>query len=304
MGRYAMQGRDMTTHTAAPVTVVGLGAMGSALARAFLAAGHPTTVWNRTPNRTEPLRAAGATAETEVADAVSASQLVVVCLLDTSAVTEVLDAVGDAVTGRTIVNLTSATPEDARAVAGRVTSVGARYVDGTIMVPTPMVGTANAFVLYSGDLDALAEHHDTLSALGGELQSLGEDPGLAAVYDLGMLDIFFAGMTAFLHAAALVGADGVSAATFLPYARRILDLLGPTFAELAGDVDAGKHSGAQDNLTMELAFLDHIVATSQARGVDTAVPDTSRALVRAAIGAGHGKDGFSRVIDTLRHPGA
>lgn len=36
---------------AAPVSVIGLGAMGRALAGAFLDAGHPTTVWNRSPGR-------------------------------------------------------------------------------------------------------------------------------------------------------------------------------------------------------------------------------------------------------------
>ncbi|MER6985206.1 NAD(P)-binding domain-containing protein, partial [Streptomyces carpinensis] len=34
-----------------PVSVLGLGPMGTALASAFLAAGHPLTVWNRTPGR-------------------------------------------------------------------------------------------------------------------------------------------------------------------------------------------------------------------------------------------------------------
>lgn len=57
-------------HPPAPaVTVLGLGAMGSALAAATLAAatlaaGHPTTVWNRTPGHAEALAAAGARAPT------------------------------------------------------------------------------------------------------------------------------------------------------------------------------------------------------------------------------------------------
>lgn len=38
----------------AKVTVLGLGPMGAALASAFLAAGHPTTVWNRTPAERVP----------------------------------------------------------------------------------------------------------------------------------------------------------------------------------------------------------------------------------------------------------
>lgn len=37
--------------SASPVTVLGLGAMGTALATAFLTNGHPTTVWNRTRTR-------------------------------------------------------------------------------------------------------------------------------------------------------------------------------------------------------------------------------------------------------------
>ena len=46
----------MTTalHT---VSFLGVGEMGSALARAVIAAGHPTTVWNRSPDKTATLAA-------------------------------------------------------------------------------------------------------------------------------------------------------------------------------------------------------------------------------------------------------
>jgi 3-hydroxyisobutyrate dehydrogenase-like beta-hydroxyacid dehydrogenase len=290
----------MTTGSPVPVTVLGLGLMGGALARAFLAAGHPTTVWNRSPERAEAVRRAGATVAAGVPQAVAASPLVVVCLLDTGAVEAVLDAAGDALAGSTVVNLTSSTPEDARAVAGRVTAAGARHLDGAIMVPTPMVGTDDALVLYGGDTGAFAEHRATLAALGGELDLLGDDPGLPAVHDLGMLDVFFTGMTAFLHSAAVAGADGVRAGAFLPYARRVLALLEPTFAQLARDVDRGEFPGDEDTLEMELAALEHIVATSRARGVDPSVARVTRDLVRAAVDAGHGKDGFSRVVSLLR----
>jgi 3-hydroxyisobutyrate dehydrogenase-like beta-hydroxyacid dehydrogenase len=289
----------VNTGSPSPVTVLGLGAMGSALARAFLAAGHPTTVWNRSPGRAGALEDAGAAVAAGVPEAVAASPLTVVCLLDTAAVDAVLDAAGDTLAGTTVVNLTSSTPEDARAVAGRVAAAGGRYVDGTVMVPTPMVGTDEGLVLCSGDVAAFAEHRGTLAALG-ELDLLGDDPGLAAVHDLGMLDVFFTGMTAFLHAAAVAGADGVRAGAFLPYARRMLALLDPVFAQLARDVDRGGFPGDEDTLAMELAALEHIVATSRARGVDPSVAGATRDLVRAAVDAGHGKDGFSRVVTLLR----
>ena len=289
---------------ASPVTVLGLGAMGRALARAFLAAGHPTTVWNRSPGRAGELVERGAVEAASVADAIAASPLTVICVLDRPAVEAILDAAGDRLPGATIVNLTSSTPEDARDVAARATAGGARYLDGKIMVPTTVVGTDDGLYLYAGDRAVHAEHAATLAALGGEADLLGDDPGLAALHDLGMLDVFFNGMAAFLHAAAMAGADGVPASAFLPYARRILAVLDGSLASLAADVDRGEHPGDEDNLEMEVTALDHIVEVSRARGVDPAVPRLVRDLAAAAVERGHGGDGFSRVIDVLRAPGA
>ena len=98
-----------------PVTVLGLGAMGTALARAFLAAGHPTTVWNRTPGRSPELDTLGATRAATAAEAVAASPLVVVCLLVDATVRSTLDGLD--LTGRTVANLTNGTPAQARDTA-------------------------------------------------------------------------------------------------------------------------------------------------------------------------------------------
>lgn len=288
------------TMTTSAVTVLGLGAMGRALARAFLAAGHPTTVWNRTPGRADELRPLGAVEAPTAADAVALSPLTVACLLDRPAVEQVLDAAGHRLAGATVVNLTSSTPEDARALADRVHRDGARYLDGKIMVPTALVGTGDALFLYAGDVAVFDEHAGTLAALGGEADMLGDDPGLAALYDLAMLDVFFNGMAAFLHAAALVGADGVPAKAFLPYAQRILAVLDASLPALATEVDRGEHPGEEDNLVMELAALDHIVDASRARDIDPALPGLVRGLAATAIRRGHGTDGFSRVVDVLR----
>src|SRR5687768_1381862 len=102
--------------TATPVTVLGLGAMGSAIARTFVDRGHPTTVWNRTAGKATALVDAGAAAAGTAAEAVAASDLVVLCVLDYDAVDDVLGGVGDAISGRALVNLTSGSPERARAV--------------------------------------------------------------------------------------------------------------------------------------------------------------------------------------------
>ncbi len=102
--------------------------MGTALARTWLAADHPLTVWNRTPARAAALAAVGAEAADSAAEAVAANPLVLVCLMDDASVQDVLT--GTDLTGKDLVNLTTGTPAQARARAEWARERGARYLDG------------------------------------------------------------------------------------------------------------------------------------------------------------------------------
>ncbi|MBL8592599.1 MAG: NAD(P)-dependent oxidoreductase, partial [Devosia sp.] len=132
------------------ITFLGLGAMGSALARAALTAKLDVTVWNRTPERADPLVAAGATAASGSTTAISAADLVVICLLDYPSVRAVLDAAGASLNGKTILNLTNGTPEQARGLAAWAEAEGADYLDGGIMAIPPMIGRPETLILTSG----------------------------------------------------------------------------------------------------------------------------------------------------------
>ena len=120
--------------------------MGTALARTWLSAGHPLTVWNRTPARAAALAAEGANAVGSAAEAVAANTLVVVCLFDDASVDEAL--VAD-LAGKDLVNLITSTPAQARARAGWARARGARYLDGGIMAVPPMIGVPESGVTSS-----------------------------------------------------------------------------------------------------------------------------------------------------------
>jgi 3-hydroxyisobutyrate dehydrogenase len=72
------------------VAVIGLGIMGSAMARNVVAAGFPTTVWNRSPQVAAPLVELGATAAEGAEEAVRQADVVITMLPDAAAVTSVM----------------------------------------------------------------------------------------------------------------------------------------------------------------------------------------------------------------------
>ena len=93
----------------APVTVIGLGLMGSALASALLAAGHRTTVWNRTSGRADALVGQGAEPAVSLSDALAASPIVIACVSTYDVLRELISPVADALQGRTL-STASCTP--------------------------------------------------------------------------------------------------------------------------------------------------------------------------------------------------
>jgi 3-hydroxyisobutyrate dehydrogenase-like beta-hydroxyacid dehydrogenase len=237
------------------VTVIGLGLMGQALAKTFLANGFATTVWNRTPGRAENLNNANEAAT--ASDAVAASDLVVICVLDYEAVGEVLDTID--VSGRTIVNLTNGTPRQARETAARVTASGGAYVDGGIMAVPPMIGQPDATVLYSGDAEAYEKHAKTLEVLASA-RFLGADPGAAALVDIALLSAMYGMFGGAWHAFAL------TANTDLPR-REFAEMLVGWLTAMHGSVLAEPGAEVVASAEMQLAVYPNLFETSRDEGV-------------------------------------
>ncbi|MFC9968061.1 NAD(P)-dependent oxidoreductase [Nocardia ignorata] len=168
------------------VSVIGLGAMGAALAKALLAGGHEVTVWNRTAARAEPLVAEGATVATTSAEAMAAGDLVILCVLDDAAVREHVEPAAEQLRGRVLVNLTTTTPEQGRSLGRWAEANGVELIDGGIMAVPSMIGGPAAFLLYSGSTAAFDRFRHVLD-LFGRAEWVGTDYGAAAMYDLAIL---------------------------------------------------------------------------------------------------------------------
>ncbi|MFI7638437.1 NAD(P)-dependent oxidoreductase [Nonomuraea sp. NPDC049400] len=292
----------MTSHTEqSAVTVLGLGPMGRALAGAFLDAGLRTTVWNRTPGRDRELVQRGAVGASSPEEAVSASRLTVVCVVNYDAVDGIVrrGAVTDALKGRTAVNLTADTPERARGTAAWAAEHGIGYLDGAIMTPTTTIGTSAAVFLHSGPKEIYREHRPVLDALGGTHTHLGEEVGRAAAYDIALLDIFWTAMAGYAHALAVARAEGITTRELAPFAKGIGAILPPIFEQAAEEVDSGRFSGEGNPITSAVSSMAHIVHTSEAHGIDAGVMRAAEGLARRAIGRGHGADGFLRITEIM-----
>lgn len=288
----------------APQTVsfLGLGEMGSALARAAIEAGHRVIVWNRSPDKSAALQEIGARVTATTAEAVDAADLIVLCLLDHRSVHEVLDPVADQLAGRRVLNLTTTSPEGARELARFAAGIGADYLDGGIMATPEMIGTAQSAVLYSGSRRLYDDHRELLE-IWGRPEFFGDDAGMASLYDLALLSGMYVMFAGFFHGAAMVGAAGVPAKEFATRAAAWLQAVVPVLTEYAEIIDGGDYS-VPGQQSLNFSDIGDIVDASRAQGVSTEMVDAVQRLIRRQIDAGHGSEGFARVIESIKHPEA
>ncbi|MET8796492.1 NAD(P)-binding domain-containing protein [Nocardia sp. NPDC004568] len=289
----------MSGEARTPVAVLGLGLMGSAIARAFLAAGHPTVVWNRTGAKADALVELDATRAASAAAAIENAPLAVVSLLDDDAVGAALREAGPRLRGRVLVNLTSSTPEQSRRRAEWAGRHGAEYVDGAVMAVPQGLGTPDALLLYSGSESGYRTAEPVLRALTEQGTYLGADHGRAAAFDAALVSVFWLSLFGVSLGIALAEAEGVKGSELVRFTPAVVGLLPDMAAHTAAQVEAGHYPGHDTSISSAytaFATLREVVAR---HGIDTGVLDATGEVFRRALAAGHGADGLARLVPTL-----
>ncbi|MFD3519861.1 NAD(P)-dependent oxidoreductase [Streptomyces sp. NPDC058653] len=288
------------THTGpATISVLGLGNLGQALAGTFLGKGHRTTVWNRSAGKADRLVAQGARVADSPSAAVADADLVVVAVLDYATVRELLLPAADGLAGRTVVNLTTGTPETARELAAWVTDQGAAYVDGAVYAVPQTVGTASAFVLYSGDEAAYRTYRPALDLLGDGV-FVGAAPELSSVYDTAVLSGMYGLFAGFFQAVALAGTEGITAAALTPQLVRWLAGAAEALPGFADEIDRGEYATTTSTLEINQVGLRNILATTEAQGLPTDLLSPLLRLFDDQVNAGHASASLSRAVESLR----
>ncbi len=281
------------------ISVIGLGAMGTALAQALLKAGHEVIVWNRSTEKIQPVVALGATGAPDFDYALRASPRMMICIADYNATTMLLDQPGviPHLNGRTVIQFSTGTPREAGDSDARIREHGGAYLDGAIMVNPGNVGAADAQVLVAGPEDAYQQCLPFLQCLGGGLTYLGSNIRAAATLDLALLSYIEGMVCGVIHGAHICEAEGVSveqyAALLPPHA------WGRNKAQVIhdGTFEVGAIGATVDVFAGVAGRLQE-----QARdaGINSEIPDLLANLSKRAVAAGYGPQESGALIKVLR----
>ncbi|MCU0647938.1 MAG: NAD(P)-dependent oxidoreductase [Gemmatimonadaceae bacterium] len=160
------------------VAFLGLGAIGSPMARHLATAPSALVVWNRTAQRAEAFAAAhGVTAARSPADAVRGATVVITCLPTSKEVEALLGGPGGILegigAGTVFVDCTSGDPETSARIATRLGAVGVSFLDAPVSGGTSGAEAGTLTVMVGGDAGVLDQVRPVLQRFGQKIVHCG-----------------------------------------------------------------------------------------------------------------------------------
>jgi 3-hydroxyisobutyrate dehydrogenase len=298
--RKVMPETSNIDNTASRVAVLGTGTMGAAMARRLLTSRFMVTVWNRNPEKIQPLVDAGARAAADPAEAVHDADIVLTMLFDEAAVVSVAAQFLAAARPGTVWMQSSTIGADGMGTVAAAAST--RHVP---IIDAPVLGTKDPAergtltVLASGESAAIVALQPVFDAIGSRTIVVGDRLGAASDLKL-VCNTWVASLTAGVAQSVALARDfGLDPAQFIdavagsasdsPYVRikgatLLEDARAPQFAldGLLKDLRLAQRTAGPSNTTPYLDSLEHIYA--------------------AASHDGHGHEDVAWVYDAIDNP--
>ena len=156
---------------------VGLGIMGGPMAGHLARAGHDVAGYNRSPEKTAPLVAAGGRAAGSVAEAVDGADVVALMLPDSPDVTEVLTGEGgvldSAAPGTLVIDFSTIRPDVAADLAAQAAGSGLRMIDAPVSGGQAGAENAALSIMIGGAKDDVDAARPLLDVVGKTVVHVG-----------------------------------------------------------------------------------------------------------------------------------
>jgi 3-hydroxyisobutyrate dehydrogenase-like beta-hydroxyacid dehydrogenase len=281
---------------------LGLGALGTPMARRLLAAGVPLTVHNRSRQPQQQLEAAGALGAADAAAAVRGAQLICLCLSDDEAVRAVLAAAEPGLApGSLVIDFSTIAPASSVERAERLGAHGVSYLDAPVTGGTEGARAGTLSVLIGGAPADVERARPLLEIVGNRLSHFG--PVGCGMQVKALNQVLVAGSYA-----AVAEAMALGARLGLPLEQVCEALRDGAAGSWALEHRAGHMLRDDYPLGFRLALHRKDLAIAQATaaeaGLELPVTDRVASLEDALIAAGHGDADVSVLARWYRRDGA
>jgi 3-hydroxyisobutyrate dehydrogenase-like beta-hydroxyacid dehydrogenase len=277
------------------VSVIGAGAMGSALVEVFAGSGTEVMVWNRTATKAEALSGPRVRVARSVAEALTSSPLTIVSVSDHEVARSLVEAAGVGLGGRAVASTSPVDQDQAKALDTVVTAAGGHYLDLAIPRSDGQVRAGAGVFLVSGDRAAYDANQELFDRVGTATY-VDDAPGAAYVSGLAVVLAYLPMAVGLLQGLRICRQHDVPIEWF---ERTALDFYSVQIRSLLDQVTGRIDPSAGDAGSVDAMaeWAAELAVSLQSMGLDARMFDALRRLFAAASDAGHGAADWTSIAE-------
>jgi 3-hydroxyisobutyrate dehydrogenase-like beta-hydroxyacid dehydrogenase len=258
------------------VAFIGLGNMGSHMARHLLHAGHDVTVWNRTLSKAEELRSQGAKVAKSPGESAKHAEVVITMLADDPAVESAVLHPGGVLESlppeATHISMSTISVPLSRKLAEEHARRGHKYIAAPVFGRPEAAEAGKLFIVAAGDKDAVERHRPLLEALGQRVFFMGDKPEMANVVKLSGNFLIASVIESLGEAIALTRKYGIDPHQYVEFLTNSL-FAAPVYKTYGNLIADEKYQPA--GFKMRLGLKDVKLALAAAESADAPLPVAS-----------------------------
>jgi 3-hydroxyisobutyrate dehydrogenase-like beta-hydroxyacid dehydrogenase len=271
------------------IGLIGLGNMGSGIAKTLLRAGHKLTVYNRTRARAEALRSSGATVAGSVAEACR-GEIVLTMVADDTALEAVVYGDGGILAslarGGVHISLSTISVALSDKLAEEHAKAGQEFVSAPVFGRPQAADAGKLFVVAAGPKKSIERCRPVLEALGPKVTEFGERPSLANTVKLTGNFLIANVLESLAEAIALSRKSGLDAVAVLDFFTSTL-FNAPIYKTYGGLIVDGKHDEVGFALPLGLKDVKLVIQAAESRAVPMPIASVLHDRFVAALARGY-----------------
>jgi 3-hydroxyisobutyrate dehydrogenase-like beta-hydroxyacid dehydrogenase len=279
------------------VGLIGLGRMGTGIAKSLLRAGHRVTVYNRTRERAEALRKDGAAVAGSVAEACR-SDVVLTMLADDAAVEEVVfgenGVLKSLARGRLHISLSTISVALSDRLASEHARAGQEFIAAPVFGRPEAAEAAKLAIVAAGPKAAIERCKPLWDAMGQKLLVIGEQQSKANVVKLTGNFLIATVLESLGEALAFARKSGVDPAALLDFLTSTF-FNAPVYKTYGGLIVEGKHDQVGFALPLGLKDVRLVLQAADAQAVPMPIASVLRDRFLTALARGHEHSDWSIV---------
>ena len=281
------------------IALLGTGIMGAPMVERLIESGHTLAVYNRTPEKLKPLIDEGAHPFSVVAQAVKASDAVIVMLSDINAINAVLfGPVKVSFKNRTVIQMSTIAPEESVRLGKRINRLGGDYFECPVLGSKEEARSGTLILMFGGTQAQHEKWSQFLTALGKAPLYIGE-VGKASGMKLALNQLIAGLGAAFSLSLAFVESSGIDRELFMNIVRKSA-LSAPMFDKKWERLVNRRYSGPNFPAKLLLKDVDLFLKEAKRRKLMTDSLAGIRRVLESTIQDGHGDVDYIAMIEAMR----